>query len=63
MQRKPKPYKERKPVPPVGGPMRDRRERRQSRQSWREEWEQDNWEELQDAMAESDRIWKELHGE
>ena len=39
--RRQKAYKERKPVPPTGGPMADKRTKRQGRQSWREEWEAD----------------------
>jgi len=46
-----KPYKERKPLPPTGGPMGDKRTKRQDRQSWRTEWEDDQAEQLAEAEA------------
>ena len=46
-----KAYKERKPTPPTGGPMADKRTKRQDRQSWRTEWEDDQDDLLAEAEA------------
>ncbi len=47
-----KAYKERKPVPPTGGPMADKRSKRQGRNSWRDEWEA----EQDDLLAEAEAL-------
>ncbi len=46
-----KPYRERKPVPPTGGPMDDKRTKRLNRNSWRDEWEAEQADDLAEAMA------------
>ena len=43
--------KERKPVPPTGGVMADKRTKRQGRHTWREEWEQEQADTYAEAQA------------